>query len=79
MPTGSGSRTSSTPRTRNYASQTRPGLGLFKESGDDQKSLTFVRVPTVLVGLLPIPLAIFTPNVLAVTFLAKSLWTSCRE
>jgi len=35
--------------------------------------LTFVRVATVLVGLLPIPLAIFTPNVLAVTFLAKSL------
>jgi len=48
-------------------------LGLFKKSGEDHQSLTFVRVATVLVGLLPIPLAIFTPNVLAVTFLAKSL------
>ncbi|MGU3463626.1 sodium:solute symporter family protein [Methylobacterium sp. C33D] len=36
-------------------------------------SLRFVRSMTVLVGLIPIPLAIFAPDILKVTFLAKSL------
>ncbi|WP_305546832.1 hypothetical protein [Methylobacterium sp. NEAU K] len=36
-------------------------------------TLRFVRVTTILVGLFPIPLAIFAPDILKVTFLAKSL------
>ncbi|MGU3539885.1 sodium:solute symporter family protein [Methylobacterium sp. A54F] len=36
-------------------------------------SLRFVRIMTILVGLIPIPLAIFAPDILKVTFLAKSL------
>lgn len=43
-----------------------------KAAGDGQ-SLLFVRVAAIAVGLLPIPLAIFAPDVLKVTFLAKSL------
>lgn len=43
-----------------------------KAAGDSQ-SLLFVRVAAIVVGLLPIPLAIFAPDVLKVTFLAKSL------
>ncbi|TWA83102.1 SSS family solute:Na+ symporter [Azospirillum brasilense] len=43
-----------------------------KATGDSQ-SLVFVRVAAIVVGLLPIPLAIFAPDVLKVTFLAKSL------
>ncbi|ACL58217.1 sodium:solute symporter family protein [Methylobacterium nodulans] len=39
-------------------------------------SLVFVRVATVLVGLAPIPLAIYAPDILKVTFLAKSLRTT---
>lgn len=40
---------------------------------DGTSSLRFVRSMTVLVGLIPIPLAIFAPDILKVTFLAKSL------
>ena len=40
---------------------------------DERRSLTFVRATTVVVGLLPIVLAIYTPNVLQVTFLAKAI------
>jgi len=39
-------------------------------------SLHFVRLATALVGLIPIPLAIFAPDILKVTFLAKSLRTT---
>ena len=46
---------------------------ILKKSTDDQGSLTFVRIATLVVGLLPIPLAIYVPDVLKVTFLAKSL------
>ncbi len=42
-------------------------------SEDGTSSLRFVRSMTVLVGLIPIPLAIFAPDILKVTFLAKSL------
>lgn len=42
-------------------------------SEDGRSSLRFVRSMTVLVGLIPIPLAIFAPDILKVTFLAKSL------
>jgi len=44
--------------------------------GDDKRSLLFIRVTTVVVGLLPIALAIYTPNVLQVTFLAKAIRAS---
>lgn len=48
-------------------------LRMFKGGGNDHTSLNFVRFATIFVGLLPIPLAIFAPDVLKVTFLAKSL------
>ena len=44
-----------------------------RRSEDGMSSLRFVRSMTVLVGLIPIPLAIFAPDILKVTFLAKSL------
>jgi solute:Na+ symporter, SSS family len=46
--------------------------------GEDNegRSLTFVRVTTVVVGLLPIALAIYTPNILQMTFLAKAIRAS---
>jgi SSS family solute:Na+ symporter len=44
-----------------------------RRSEDGTSSLRFVRSMTVLVGLIPIPLAIFAPDILKVTFLAKSL------
>src|SRR5579863_6570468 len=43
---------------------------------DERRSLVFVRVTTVIVGLLPIALAIYTPNVLQITFLAKAIRAS---
>ncbi|GAN47366.1 sodium:solute symporter family protein (plasmid) [Methylobacterium radiotolerans] len=44
-----------------------------RRSEDGTSSLRFVRSMTMLVGLIPIPLAIFAPDILKVTFLAKSL------
>jgi SSS family solute:Na+ symporter len=44
--------------------------------GNEGRSLTFVRVTTVVVGLLPIALAIYTPNILQMTFLAKAIRAS---
>jgi SSS family solute:Na+ symporter len=41
--------------------------------GEGPGSLAFVRLATIAVGLLPIPLAIYAPDILKVTFLAKSL------
>jgi len=43
---------------------------------DANRSLLFVRVTTVIVGLLPIVLAIYTPNILQMTFLAKAIRAS---
>jgi SSS family solute:Na+ symporter len=43
---------------------------------DERRSLNFVRIATVVVGLLPIVLAIYTPNVLQMTFLAKAVRAS---
>ncbi|WP_260924450.1 sodium:solute symporter family protein [Novosphingobium sp. 9] len=48
-------------------------LPITGKTGDDRSSLMFVRVLTIVVGLLPIPLAIMSTQVVAVTFLAKSL------
>jgi SSS family solute:Na+ symporter len=45
----------------------------FNRAGDDFKDLVFIRVATFVAGVLPIGLALFAHNVLAVTFLAKSL------
>jgi SSS family solute:Na+ symporter len=47
-----------------------------KADDDERRSLNFVRVATVIVGLLPIALAIYTPNVLQMTFLAKAIRAS---
>ncbi|HLS18815.1 MAG TPA: sodium:solute symporter family protein [Paracoccaceae bacterium] len=43
---------------------------------DERKALMFIRVATIIMGLLPIVLAIYTPNVLSVTFLGKALRAS---
>lgn len=45
----------------------------FNRAGDDRKDLVFVRIATVAAGVVPIALALFADDVLAVTFLAKSL------
>ena len=44
--------------------------------GDEKRSLNFIRVTTIVVGLLPIALAIYTPNILQMTFLAKAIRAS---
>ena len=44
--------------------------------GDEERSLNFIRVTTIIVGLLPIALAIYTPNILQMTFLAKAIRAS---
>ena len=46
------------------------------KQGDEKRSLNFIRVTTIVVGLLPIVLAIYTPNILQMTFLAKAIRTS---
>jgi SSS family solute:Na+ symporter len=51
-------------------------LPITGSSGEDRSSLAFVRIATVVVGLLPIPLAILADRIVAVTFLAKSVRAS---
>src|ERR1700758_5063524 len=51
-------------------------IRFVKADDDESLSLVFVRVATVVVGLLPIVLAIYTPNVLQMTFLAKAIRAS---
>jgi SSS family solute:Na+ symporter len=48
----------------------------FNRNGDDRKNLTFLRIATFVAGVVPILLALYADNVLAVTFLAKSLRAS---
>ena len=48
-------------------------LPFLKRGTDEHSSLNFVRIATLVVGLLPVPLAIYAPDVLKVSFLAKSL------
>jgi SSS family solute:Na+ symporter len=43
---------------------------------DEKRSLTFIRITTIVAGLLPIVLAIYTPNILQMTFLAKAIRAS---
>jgi solute:Na+ symporter, SSS family len=45
----------------------------FNRAGDDRKDVVFLRIATCAAGVVPIALALFADNVLAVTFLAKSL------
>ncbi|TQM13418.1 sodium:solute symporter family protein [Pseudonocardia kunmingensis] len=45
----------------------------FNRDGDDRKDVVFLRVATFGAGVVPIALALFASDVLAVTFLAKSL------
>jgi solute:Na+ symporter, SSS family len=47
-----------------------------RNSDDEKRSLHFIRLTTIIVGLLPIALAIYTPDVLQVTFLAKAIRAS---
>ena len=49
---------------------------LVAKQGDEKRSLNFIRVTTIIVGLLPILLAIYTPNILQMTFLAKAIRAS---
>lgn len=51
-------------------------VGLAGEARTERSSLMFVRVATVVMGLLPIVLAIYTPNILSMTFLGKALRAS---
>ena len=51
-------------------------LRFVATNSDESRSLIFVRATTVIVGLLPIVLAIYTPNVLQITFLAKAIRAS---
>jgi solute:Na+ symporter, SSS family len=46
------------------------------KEGDEKRSLNFIRLTTIVVGLLPIALAIYTPNILQMTFLAKAVRAS---
>jgi solute:Na+ symporter, SSS family len=49
---------------------------LVTTQGEEKRSLNFIRMTTIVVGLLPIALAIYTPNVLQMTFLAKAIRAS---
>jgi solute:Na+ symporter, SSS family len=42
----------------------------------EQRSLNFIRITTIIAGLLPVVLAIYTPDILKMAFLAKSIRAS---
>jgi len=46
------------------------------QQADEQRSLNFIRVTTIVAGLLPVVLAIYTPDILKMAFLAKSIRAS---
>src|SRR5579859_6540024 len=46
------------------------------KQADEKRSLKFIRITTIVVGLFPIALAIYTPNILQMTFLAKAIRAS---
>jgi SSS family solute:Na+ symporter len=52
------------------------GVGVGAKVRTEKSSLTFIRIATVVMGLLPIVLAIYTPNILSMTFLGKALRAS---
>ena len=51
-------------------------VGFGGKARTEKGSLMFIRVATVVMGLLPIVLAIYTPNILSMTFLGKALRAS---
>jgi SSS family solute:Na+ symporter len=51
-------------------------VGFAGKARTEKSSLIFIRVATVVMGLLPIVLAIYTPNILSMTFLGKALRAS---
>lgn len=51
-------------------------VGFGGREHTEKNSLRFIRLMTVVMGLVPIALAIYTPNILAVTFLGKALRAS---
>lgn len=51
-------------------------LPLVNPHASDEQSLRFSRVATVVMGLLPIPFAIFTPEILNTIFFARALRTT---
>jgi SSS family solute:Na+ symporter len=50
--------------------------GIIVKNPSEKSSLMFIRLATIAMGLLPIVLAIYTPNVLSMTFLGKALRAS---
>jgi len=50
--------------------------GMIVKNPSEKNSLMFIRLATIAMGLLPIILAIYTPNVLSMTFLGKALRAS---
>ncbi|MDM5201179.1 sodium:solute symporter family protein [Fictibacillus enclensis] len=48
----------------------------FNREGSDAKSLRFSRIATIVMGLLPIPFAIFAPEILNTIFFARALRTT---
>lgn len=50
--------------------------GMIVKNPSERNSLMFIRLATIAMGLLPIILAIYTPNVLSMTFLGKALRAS---
>ncbi|MBN8972087.1 MAG: sodium:solute symporter family protein [Rhizobiales bacterium] len=51
-------------------------VGYSGKTRTEKNSLIFIRVATVVMGLLPIVLAVYTPNILSMTFLGKALRAS---
>jgi SSS family solute:Na+ symporter len=49
---------------------------LVAEHPDERRSLNFIRLTTITAGLLPVLLAIYTPDILKMAFLAKSIRAS---
>jgi SSS family solute:Na+ symporter len=50
--------------------------GIIVKNPSEKSSLMFIRLATIAMGLLPIVLAIYTPNVLSMTYLGKALRAS---
>jgi SSS family solute:Na+ symporter len=51
-------------------------LPIFNKNATDKQSLRFSRIATVIMGLLPIPFAIFAPQILNTIFFARALRTT---
>jgi SSS family solute:Na+ symporter len=51
-------------------------LPFFNKNATDKQQLRFSRLATVALGLLPIPFAIFTPEIINTTFFARALRTT---